>query len=57
MRLRTDSNMDKEGKGWWVFKQIQVRSPASGTVAFLEGRVTFRLVQVADACSVREVVE
>lgn len=40
-----------------MFKQIQVHSLASGTAAFLEGRVTFRLVQVADGCSVLEVVE
>lgn len=49
MRLRTESNMDKEGKWWCVFKQMQVHSLANGTVAFIEGRVTFRLVQVADA--------
>lgn len=40
-----------------MLKQIQVRSLASGAVAFLEGRVTFRLVQVADARSVLELVE
>lgn len=32
-----------------MFKQMQVHSLANGTVAFIEGRVTFGLVQVADA--------
>lgn len=45
MRLRTESSMDKGGKWWYVFRQTQVHSFASGTVAFLQGRVTFRLVQ------------
>lgn len=49
MRLRIESNMAKEGEWWCVFQHMQVHSPANGAVAFTEGRVTFRLVQVADA--------
>lgn len=56
MRLRTESSVDQGGKWWCVFRQTQVHPFASGTVAFPEGRATFRLVQVADGCSVLEVV-
>lgn len=56
MRLRTESSMDQGGKWWCVLRQTQVHPFASGTVAFPEGRATFRLVQVADGCSVLEVV-